>query len=134
MVGTVNADGSGNWTYSDVPSTKTVASGIYGFSAMAMDQSANVSVPSPTLQLQVGGGPTATAPQFAAGVLSGQATAGSLVTVVDGNVVLGVVTADASGNWQFTPTLARGTHRLMAEATNSSGYTGVLSGALIITV
>ena len=43
-------------------------------------------------------------------MLSGQATPGSLVTIVDGDVVIGVVTADASGNWQFTPTLAKGNH------------------------
>ena len=56
-----------------------------------MDASGNVSAPSPTFQLQVGGGSTAGTPQYASGALSGQATAGSLVTIVDGNVVLGVV-------------------------------------------
>ena len=83
-----------------------------------------------TFQLQVGGGPTASTPQYASGMLSGQATPGSLVTIVDGNVILGVVTADSSGNWQFTPTLSKGKHSIMAEATSSAGYTSLLSGVL----
>ena len=74
LLGTVNADGNGNWTFNDMPSSHTVASGVNGFSAVAMDQSANVSVPSPTFQLQVGGGPMAGTSQYAAGTLSGQAT------------------------------------------------------------
>ena len=128
MLGTANANGQGNWSYNYVPSSSTVANGIYSFSAVAMDASGNVSAPSPTFQLQVGGGSTASTPQYASGILSGQATAGSLVTIVDGDVVLGVVTADSSGNWQFTPTLSKGKHSIMAEATNSAGYTSLLVG------
>ena len=59
---------------------------------------------------------------------------GSLVTIVDGDVVLGVVVANSSGNWQFTPTLSKGKHSIMAEATNSAGYTSLLSGALNLNV
>ena len=43
----------------------------------------------------------------------------NLVTVVDGNTILGTVVADSSGNWTFTcPVLSNGTHTLAAEATN----------------
>ncbi|MCZ4335761.1 Ig-like domain-containing protein, partial [Aeromonas hydrophila] len=38
--------------------------------------------------------------------LSGNAEAGSTVTVKNGNTVLGSVVADASGNWSFTPSTA----------------------------
>ncbi len=134
LLGTATANAQGNWSYSYVPSSSTVANGIYSFSAVTMDASGNVSVPSPTFQLQVGGGSTASTPQYASGVLSGQATAGSLVTIVDGNVVLGVVVANSSGYWQFTPTLSKGKHSIMAEATNSAGDTSLLSGALNISV
>ena len=134
MLGTANANGQGNWSYNYVPSSSTVPSGTYSFSAVAMDASGNVSAPSPTFQLQVGGGPTAGTPQYASGTLSGQATPGSLVTIVDGDVVLGVVVANASGNWQFTPTLSKGKHSIMVEATNSSGNTSLLSGALNVNV
>ena len=87
--------------------------------------------PSPTFQLQVGGNSTASTPQYSSGTLSGQATPGSLVTIVDGDVVLGVVVADSSGNWQFTPTLSKGKHSIMAEATNSAGYTSLLPGPVV---
>jgi large repetitive protein len=130
LQGTATANAQGNWSYSYVPSSSTVANGIYSFAAITMDASGNVSMPSPTFQLQVGGGSTATTPQYASGILSGQATPGSLVTIVDGDVVLGIVVANSSGNWQFTPTLSKGKHSIMAEATNSAGDTSLLSGAL----
>jgi hypothetical protein len=134
LLGAATANGQGNWSYNYVPSSSTVANGVYSFSAVAMDASGNVSVPSPTFQLQVGGGSTASTPQYASGALSGQATPGSLITIVDGNVVLGVVAADSSGNWQFTPALSKGKHSIMAEATNSAGNTSLLSGALTFNV
>ena len=132
FLGTATANGQGGWSYNDVPSSPSVASGTYSFSAVAADQWGNVSAPSPSLRLQIGGGPTAATPRYASGALSGQATPGSLVTIVDGDVVLGVVTADSSGNWQFTPALSKGKHSIMAEATDSAGYTSLLSGALAL--
>ncbi|MEB2571614.1 Ig-like domain-containing protein, partial [Burkholderia multivorans] len=35
--------------------------------------------------------------------LSGTAEAGSTINVFDGTALLGTTTADASGNWSFTP-------------------------------
>jgi Matrixin/Bacterial Ig-like domain len=134
LLGTAAANGQGGWSYSYVPSSSTVANGVYSFSAVTMDASGNVSTPSPTFQLQVGGSTTASTPQYASGTLSGQATAGSLVTIVDGNVVLGIVVANSSGNWQFTPTLSKGKHSIMAEAANSAGDTSLLSSALSVNV
>ena len=100
----------------------------------AVALAAIVSAPAPAFQLQIGGNTTTGTPQYAAGVLFGQAAAGSLVTIVDGGVVLGVVVANASGIWQFTPTLSKGKHSIMAEATNSAGNTSLLSGALNLNV
>ncbi len=133
LVGTVSANAQGGWSYNYVPSSATVSSGAYSFSAVAIDPSGNASAPGPAFQLQVGGGPSAGTPQYSAGTLSGSATPGSLVTIVDGNIILGVVTADASGNWQFTPTLSKGKHSIMAEATSGAGYTSLLSGVLNVT-
>ena len=129
-----SVNGQGNW------SLQLCALVVHGrqrdlrFSAVTTDGSGNVSAPSPVIQLQVGGSgaPTAATPRYASGILSGQATAGSLVTIVDGDVVLGVVAANASGNWQFTPTLSKGKHTIMAEATNSAGDTSLLSGVLTV--
>ena len=132
MLGTANSDGQGNWTFNYVPLSSTVPSGIYAFSAVATDGSGNASTASPSFQLQVGGGTAPGTPTYASGALSGRAAAGSLVTIVDGNVVLGMVTADSSGNWQFTPALSKGKHSIMAEATTSAGYTSLLSGVLTV--
>jgi hypothetical protein len=134
LLGTATANGQGNWSYSYVPSSSTVPNGIYAFSAVATDGSGNVSATSPTFQLQVGGSETASTPQYASGTLSGRATPGSLVTIVDGDIVLGVVVVNASGTWQFTPTLSKGKHSIMVEATNSAGDTSLLSGALNLNV
>ena len=40
----------------------------------------------------------------------------------------------SDGIWQFTPTLSKGKHSIMAEATNSAGYTSLLSSALNVNV
>ena len=134
LLGSATANAQGAWSYNYVPGSSTVPNGTYSFSAVTKDASGNVSVPSPAFLLQVGGGSIAATPKYSSGVISGQATAGSLVTIVDGNVVLGVVVADSSGNWQFTPALAKGKHIIMAEATNTAGDTSLLSGALDLNV
>ena len=82
---TPTARGPGATAYA--PSSTTVPAGVYNFSAVAIDPWGNASAATPTFPLQVGGGPTAGTPQYASGVLSGQATPGSLVTIVDGDVV-----------------------------------------------
>jgi Matrixin/Bacterial Ig-like domain len=133
LVGTAGVNSQGGWSYNYVPQSATVPSGIYAFSAVSADLVGDSSMPSPALQLQVGGG-AASAAQYSSGTLSGSATAGSLVTIVDGDVVLGIVVASASGTWQFTPTLAAGKHSIMVETTNSAGYTSLLSSALSFTV
>ncbi len=132
LLGTVTANSQGGWSYTYAPTSTTVPSGTYAFSAVAVDQWGNTSAMSPTFLLEVGGGPTAGTPQYASGVLSGQATPGSLVTIVDGDVIIGVVMASASGTWQFTPTLTNGTNSIMVEATDSSGDTSLLSTAITV--
>jgi large repetitive protein len=134
LLGTANANGQGAWSYNYVPASSTVSSGTYSISAVAMVASGNVSVPTPAFQLQVGGSSTAATPKYGSGAIAGQATPGSLVTIVDGNVVLGVVIADSTGNWQFSTTLSKGKHSITAEATNSAGCTSLLSGALNLNV
>ncbi|WP_239667010.1 Ig-like domain-containing protein, partial [Burkholderia multivorans] len=55
--------------------------------------------------------------------LSGTAEAGSTISVFDGTTLLGTTTADASGNWTFTPAagLGEGTHAITVTATDASG-------------
>ena len=48
LLGTVNANSQGGWTYVYAPTSGTVPSGTYGFSAVAVDQWGNASAASPT--------------------------------------------------------------------------------------
>jgi hypothetical protein len=151
-LGMATADGSGNWSYSFTP-TRGFSAGTYGFSAVARDLAGNVSDPSGVLKLQLGGkAPTATTPLLVNGVLAGLlgggsanspgtflfvglATPGSVVTILDGDVILGTTTASAFGTYSFVcSTLGSGKHTLSAEATNAEGLTGLLSGNLTFSV
>jgi large repetitive protein len=149
LVGTVNADGNGNWNWnSNLPNS----AGSYSFTAVATDLAGNVSTPA-SLNLQIGGpnAPTAQVQNLSGSnvlqnnngnitaistpTLTGNATAGSLVTIVDGDVILGTALANAQGNWTFTcSTLNKGQHNIAVEATNSSGFTSLLSSVLTFQV
>ncbi|MFT4115694.1 Ig-like domain-containing protein [Bradyrhizobium sp.] len=60
--------------------------------------------------------------------LTGSADANSVVKITEGGVTLGSVTADAKGNWSFTPSgLADGSHTIVATETNSAGVSGSAS-------
>jgi hypothetical protein len=66
---------------------------------------------------------------------TGTAEAGSMVTVRGGDVVLGTVPADTSGNWSFaTAALPDGGHSLSATATDAAGNTGPPSASLEVIV
>ncbi|MGN7733697.1 Ig-like domain-containing protein [Ensifer sp. 22564] len=70
--------------------------------------------------------------------LAGTAEANSTVTIYDNGAAIGTVTADASGNWNFTPPagskLADGAHALTATATDAAGNVSAASGSLSFTV
>ncbi|TYZ38954.1 hypothetical protein C2U34_26710, partial [Ralstonia solanacearum] len=55
--------------------------------------------------------------------LAGTAEADTTVSIFDGTTLLGTTTADASGNWTYTPTaaLTDGSHSLTATATDAAG-------------
>ena len=57
LLGTASANSQGAWSYTYAPTSTTVPAGTYDFSAVAIDQSGNVSAASPTFPLEVGGGP-----------------------------------------------------------------------------
>ena len=62
---------------------------------------------------------------------TGTATAGTIVTIVDGGAILGTAIADANGQWSYTsPTLAKGNHSLSVFATDALGNEGLLSNVL----
>jgi hypothetical protein len=150
LVGTLNADGQGNWSWN---SNLAASNGSYSFTAVATDLAGNVSTPSSPLVVQIGGpnDPTAQVQNLPGSnilqnnngnitaistpTLTGKATAGSVVTIVDGDVILGTAIANAQGNWTFTcSTLSKGQHNIAVEATNSSGSTSLLSQVLTFNV
>ena len=137
--GTAVADANGNWTYT----TGSLADGEYTFTARAEDSAGNLgaenagvtvtldtsSVPVTIVRVMDDKG-TVTGELKANEVtddarpdIIGKAKAGSIVTIKDGSVVLGTVTADASGNWTFTPTsdLGDGVHNITATAKDLTG-------------
>ncbi|WP_421706133.1 Ig-like domain-containing protein [Alloalcanivorax xenomutans] len=103
-LGTVTADGSGNWSFT--PTTE-LAEGDYSFTATATDAAGNTSDPSTAFEVTV----DTTAPEAPTveptdgTVLAGTAEAGSTVEVDtngDGTPDY-TVEADADGNWSVTP-------------------------------
>jgi hypothetical protein len=140
LLATVSTDSSGNWNWNDNLGNSTATS--FAFTAVYADNYGITSPTSPVFNLVTGGSgaPTASTPQLASKTSSkmtftGTATANGTVTVFDGAVILGVVQADAWGNWSFTlPTLAKGSHAIAAEAQNPAGAYGLLSGSLTINV
>ncbi|EOE2557415.1 Ig-like domain-containing protein [Enterobacter hormaechei] len=137
--GTAVADANGNWTYT----TGSLADGEYTFTAPAEDSAGNLgaenagvtvtldtsSVPVTIVRVMDDKG-SVTGEMKANDVtddarpeIIGKAKAGSTVTIMDGNVVLGSVKADASGNWVFTPTsdLGDGVHNITATAKDLTG-------------
>ncbi|MGW8168568.1 MAG: Ig-like domain-containing protein [Sulfurovaceae bacterium] len=57
--------------------------------------------------------------------ISGKTEAGATVTIADGTTVLGTVTADGNGHYEFTPgtPLSEGAHSVSATATDAAGNT-----------
>jgi aryl-phospho-beta-D-glucosidase BglC (GH1 family) len=68
-------------------------------------------------------------------VLSGTAEANSTVTIYyDGTTVLGTTAANSSGAWNFTGSLAVGTHTLTATDLDAAGNTSQASSAVNVTI
>jgi VCBS repeat-containing protein len=68
--------------------------------------------------------------------LAGTTEANAVIKVYDNNVLIGQTTADAQGNWRFTPStaLGQGSHSLTVTATDASGNTSQPSGAFVVVV
>ncbi|WP_230949076.1 Ig-like domain-containing protein, partial [Burkholderia diffusa] len=115
---TVTADPSGAWTYT--PSTPLPAGTVIGVTATdaagntgpsASVTVADLTAPAAPIIVSVTDDAGAIVGALASGgstddatpTLSGTAEAGSTVSVYDGTTLLGTTTADASGNWTFTP-------------------------------
>jgi hypothetical protein len=154
QIGTTTANASGVWSF---PATVALLEGNHSFTARATDAVGNQGAASAPFALRIDLTPPA-APAIASvtddvgtvqgpvangGVtndtlplLRGTAEAGSTVAILANGAPLGTATADASGNWSFTPTiaLAEGVFNFTATATDVAGNLGPASSAFTITV
>ncbi|PWK34954.1 Ig-like domain-containing protein [Cupriavidus plantarum] len=134
---TVTATGTGSWSYT--PATP-IANGTV-VTVTALDAAGNASAPasitvdaaapdapvlgSVTDDATPGTGPltTGASTNDATPTLAGTAEANSTIDIYNGTTLLGTVTADANGNWSFTPgaALPDGTYALTVTATDAVG-------------
>ncbi|EHK4162741.1 BapA prefix-like domain-containing protein [Salmonella enterica] len=154
VIGTTTAQPDGAWSVS----TSTLASGTHVITAVATDAAGNSSPNSTAFTLTV----DTTAPQtpiltsvvddVAGGAtgnlangqitndnrptLNGTAEAGSVISIYDGNTLLGVTSANAGGAWSFTPTtgLNDGTRTLTVTATDPAGNVSPATSGFTIVV
>jgi hypothetical protein len=131
-LGDTPADASGNWTISvsaalsEGPhTTKANAKDIVGHTgAFSAINTFTVDITPPAAPVVVT--PTDGSVTSYYPVISGTAEAGSTVTVYFNGVMNGTTTANASGEWSYTPStaLADGANTVKANATDAAGNTG----------
>ncbi|WP_272947538.1 Ig-like domain-containing protein [Pantoea sp. A4] len=152
VLGSVIAGPDGSWSFS-VPA---LGNGDHSLSATVTDAAGNSSSATTPITFTV----DATAPATATDIvlnndngtglvliadgsyttdntplLSGNAEADSVVTILDGTTVLGSVVADGDGVWSFnTPILSEGNHSLSVTVTDAAGNVSTGSDAISFTV
>ena len=128
----------GVWSITD---TVPLNAGTTTFTARQTDVAGNLSAPSATLDVTLDPNvPIITAALVAnasdshsGGIVFSQTIAGSgepnaIVTLTEGESVVGSAQADASGAWTFDPSvLSQGAHTLIGSETNAAGNTGSTS-------
>lgn len=150
VVGTGAADSGGAWT---VTAGSALADGNWSFSTRSRDAAGNTRDGVGTLNVTIDS--TADAPgalkltaatdsgrsatdgltNLTAPTVAGTAAAGNAVTLYDGAVALGTVTANGQGNWEIaTSGLTAGAHTLTARAIDAAGNTSLSSSVFTVTV
>ncbi|WP_324709988.1 Ig-like domain-containing protein [Pseudomonas citronellolis] len=153
-LGEVVADENGSWSFAP---EEPLAEGGHSFTVRAQDAAGNLSEPSASWDLvidtqapdapSIGGvfddvgevtGALASgdATDDQRPTLSGQAEAGSIVSIFDGEQKLGEVLADENGSWTFTPEepLADGQHSFTVKAVDAAGNVSDASAAWLTTI
>ncbi|WP_455846455.1 Ig-like domain-containing protein, partial [Pantoea agglomerans] len=141
-IGSVRADGEGNWTFIPVP---PLLNGSHNISAKAQDAAGNIGEESDSIGFELISGGNATAPAIigawddveaftgmldngaltndARPEIRGSALPGATVTLYLDGRAQGTVVANESGQWSWTPgtDLTDGTHNFRAETTDAAG-------------
>jgi hypothetical protein len=135
VLGTVTVSSSGTWNFTPtklaqgthtIVDTETDVAGNIGTTSLTF--TLDTVAPVVTERLLNDTGTSATDNVTADPTLTGTGEAHSVVTLRQGTTVLGTTTADASGNWTFTPTgLTQGKHTIVASDTDVAGNTGTTS-------
>ncbi|PNB68933.1 hypothetical protein C1X64_30755, partial [Pseudomonas sp. GW456-E7] len=154
-IGATIASATGNWSFSRF--NPPLTDGEYSFKVVAQDASGNSGLMSREYKIIIDTVPpekpqiveavddvgAVTGSLLSGGstddvtpVLNGKAEAHSTVKIFDGASQIGTVTADANGNWTFTPAqpLVEGTHSFTATATDRAGLVSAPSAPLELTV
>ncbi|MCK7359365.1 Ig-like domain-containing protein [Enterobacter roggenkampii] len=144
-IGTAVADSNGAWTFTP---TTPIGNGQHTVTVVATDAAGNSSAPSGgfTFTVDITPPPAATIASVTddAGdvqgplssgdttddtqpLLQGSAPADTIITLYDGDTLLGTATLDGNGGWSFTPTtpLTDGPHSITVHATDVAGNTSV---------
>ncbi|WP_188508061.1 Ig-like domain-containing protein [Parapedobacter pyrenivorans] len=160
-VGSVTADGSGNWTITSTPLNE----GTYDITARTDDGAGNLSAPSSSLSVTIDvTGPAVSTPDLADASdsgssntdnitnvrrpeLTGTAPAGTFIQLfIDNagngdatdplNEFIGTGTAGAGGTWSITPTsdLSPGTWSIKARGQDDAGNFGAASSSVNVTI
>jgi hypothetical protein len=151
QVGSTTADADGAW---EITSRKLAAGG-HSLTVKVTDIAGNLSTSSPALAFTVDNkapvAPTAldlltsydtgvsnsdNKTAITAPVISGRAEAKSIVSLYEGDKLLGSTTADSSGRWTIVSTVSLdgGVHSLKAKAADIAGNVSAASAALSVTV
>jgi VCBS repeat-containing protein len=144
-IGTAVADSNGAWAFTP---TSPIGNGQHTVTVVATDAAGNSSSPSGgfTFTVDITPPPAATIATVTddAGdvqgplnsgdttddtqpLLQGSAPADTIITLYDGDTLLGTATLDGNGGWSFTPTtpLTNGPHSITVHATDDAGNTTV---------
>jgi hypothetical protein len=151
LVGNATADNDGNWSIT----SKALTAGAHKLTVKVTDIAGNISTASPILALTVdtkgpdapttldlltiydsGTSNTDNKTAITTPVISGKAEANAIVTLYDGDTLLGTALADKSGAWQITSSVSlnTGAHSLTAKATDVAGNVSSASAKLNLTI
>jgi len=134
-LGTVTADGTGAWTFSPsglansahtITVSETDTAGNIGTASLTF--TLDTAAPAVSIALAQDTGTSSADNVTSNGSLKGTADPNATVTIKEGSVTLGTVTADGTGAWTFSPSgLANGAHTITVSETDTAGNTGTAS-------